>query len=224
MRLIQKLMFAVAACGLAAAGALASPTAPKSGVEYETLPQALQTEGGNKVEVIEFFSYSCPHCNLFDPLLAAWVKRNADKVAFKRVHVAFHGSDISLQRMYLALDSMGVIEKIHPQVFAALHLEDQRLNTDELVFDWVAKKGIDRNKFIGVYRSFGAQSWVNRANVTVRTYNIDQWPMIAVGGHYLASPYYASRGMGPGSSETEQQQAALQVMDVLVAKAKSEMK
>lgn len=223
MRLIQKFLFALAVCG-AAAGALASPSAPKNGVDYDTRAEALRTDTGNKVEVIEFFSYTCPHCNLFDPLLAAWVKKNADKIAFRRVHVAFHPSEVALQRTYLSLESMGLLEKYHPQIFAAIHDDRERLTSDEAIFDWLAKKGVDRNKFIGVYRSFGAQSWVNRAQATVATYNVEQWPMVAVGGHYLTSPYFASRGMPPKSEEAEQQQAALQVMDFLVAKAKSETK
>lgn len=223
MRLIQKLLFGVAACALAGA-ALASSAVPKSGVDYETRAEAVRTDSGNKVEVIEFFSYGCPHCRVFDRPLAGWVRQNADKIVFKRVHVAFHAPDVPLQRMYLSLESMGLIEKLHPQVFTAIHEEGERLSTDEVVFDWIAKKGIDRNKFIGVYRSFGAQSWVNRANSAISTYHIEQWPMLVVGGHYLTSPSFAGRGMDPQSSEAQQQQGALQVMDFLVAKARSEMK
>ena len=222
MRLIQKLLFALAVCGIAAGAALASPAAPKNGVEYETLTPAQSTDAGAKVEVIEFFSYSCPHCNRFDPLMAAWVKRNEDKIAFKRVHVAFHAGDVSLQRMYLTMDAMGITEKYHAKVFSAVHNDMQRLNSDEEVFNWMEKNGAERAKFIGVYRSFGAQSWVNRSNNMIRAYAIDSWPMVAIGGHYLTSPHYAGRSGPPVGTEAEQQQNALQVMDFLVAKAKTE--
>lgn len=229
MRLIQNLLFALTVCGFAASGAIATPAAPKSGVEYETLAQSLRTDTGNKVEVIEFFSYSCPHCNALEPKLAIWLKQNADKVAFKRVHVAFHASDTSLQRLYLTLESMGLVEKYHQKVFDAIHDQQvSRLNTDELVFDWVEKNGIERAKFMGVYRSFGAQAWVNRAQALVRAYNVESWPMIAIGGRYMTSPHYASRGQPHQHQhqhgEAELHQGALQVMDHLVAKAKSEMK
>jgi thiol:disulfide interchange protein DsbA len=223
MRLIQTLLFALTLCGLSA-GASASPADPKSGNEYETLAEAQPTSGSAKVDVIEFFSYSCPHCKVFDPLLEAWVRKNADKVSFKRVHVAFHGPDAALQRMYLTMEAMGITEKVHPKVFVAIHEENQRVNSDEAVFDLMAKNGIDRAKFIGVYRSFGAQSWVNRAQATVGAYNINQWPMIAVGGRYLTSPYYTSRNNPSLNTEPAQQQAALQVMDHLVAKVKAEKK
>lgn len=228
MRLIRNLLFAFAVCGIAA-GASALPTAPKSGVEYETLPQSLRTDTGNKVEVIEFFSYSCPHCSALEPKLAIWLKQNADKVAFRRVHVAFHPSDVALQRLYLTLESMGLTEQYHQKIFDAIH--DQRvtrMSTDEQVFDWVEKNGIERAKFMGVYRSFGAQSWVTRAQTLVRAYNVESWPMIAIGGRYMTSPHYASRGLPQQHqhqhNEAELHKDALQVMDHLVAKAKSEMK
>lgn len=224
MRLIQKLLCALAVCAFTAAGASASPAAPKNGVEYDTLSTAQNTDAGNKVEVIEFFAYSCPHCNRFDPMLTAWVKQNADKVVFKRVHVAFHGGDVALQRMYLTMEAMGIAERYHAKVFAAIHDNNQRLSSDEEVFDWVEKNGIDRAKFIGVYRSFGAQSWVNRAQGMVNAYNIGSWPTLAVGGHYLTSPYFAGRGSPEVTAEDQQQKMALQVLDFLVAKAKAEKK
>jgi thiol:disulfide interchange protein DsbA len=223
MRLIPTLLLTLAFGGLAA-GAIASPADPKSGAEYETLAEAQQTSSAGKVDVIEFFAYSCPHCKVFDPLLEAWVKKNADKVAFKRVHVAFNTRDAALQRMYLSLEAMGMTEKVHPKVFIAIHEENKRIDSDEAVFDLMEKLGVDRAKFIGVYRSFGAQASINRAQALVRAYNVESWPMIAIGGRYMTSPYYTSRNNPSLNTEPAQQQAALQVMDHLVAKAKAEKK
>lgn len=223
MRLIQNLLFAIAMLGISA-GASATLADPKSGSEYETLAQAQSTSPGAKVDVIEFFSYSCPHCKVFDPLLEAWVRKNADKVSFKRVHVAFHGPDAALQRAYLSLEAMGLTEKVHPKVFVAIHEENKRVNSDEAVFDLIEKNGVERAKFIGVYRSFGMQSAVNRSQSLVGAYEISQWPMIAVGGRYLTSPHFAGRNNPSLATELQQQQAALQIMDHLVAKAKAEKK
>jgi thiol:disulfide interchange protein DsbA len=223
MRLIQILMFALAVCGLNGA-AYASPAAPKNGVEYDTLAETQGTRAGDKVDVIEFFSYTCPHCNAFEPALSAWVKQNADKITFKRVHVAFRPSDEPLQRMYLSLETMGLADQYHAKVFAAIHDERlTRLSDDEQVFSWLEKNGLERAKFIGVYRSFGAQSWISRAKATIQAHKIDQWPMLAIGGRYMTSPFFASRGMAQ-VEEVQQQRNGLQVMDFLVAKAKSEMK
>lgn len=223
MRLIQKFLFAVAAASFAA-GALASPADPKSGVEYLTLPQAQPTSAGPKVEVIEFFTYSCPHCYGFDPVLAEWVKKNAAKIDFKRVHVAFNSSDAVLQRVYATTEAMGVTDKTHEQLFNAIHPGRQRINSDEAAFDWAEKAGVPRAGFIDTYRSFGMQAKINRSRALAQSYRIDQWPMIAVGGKYLTSPYYASQAVKPTPIEPEQQKMALQVMDYLVAKVQAEKK
>ena len=224
MRLIQKLLFAVASAGFVAAAAMASPAAPKEGVEYLVLPQAQPTDAGNKVEVTEFFTYSCPHCYGFDPVLAEWVKKNADKIVFKRVHVAFHPQDRLLQRLYLTTEALGVAENAHPKVFDTIHAKRQRIGEDEGIFNWAEKNGIERAKFIGAYRSFGMQAMVNRSNSLAQAYRIDQWPMVAVGGKYMTSPHYAASGTRPPPSEPEQQKMALQVLDHLVAKVRAENK
>lgn len=222
MRLIQNLFFAAAIAALAA-GASASPADPRSGAEYLTLAQAQDTEAGDKVEVTEFFSYACPHCNAFEPKLAAWVQKNAGKIAFKRVHVAFRASEQPLQRLYSTLEAMGITEKVHPKVFEAVHEQHIHMASDEAVFDWVAKAGIDRAKFIDTYRSFGMQARINRSRALTAAYKIDSWPMIAVGGRYMTAPHLAG-STTPGLVEGAQHQAALTVMDHLVAKAKTEKK
>lgn len=223
MRLIQNLLFALAvAC--AATTAAASPEAPANGREYHVLPQAQPTNAGSKVEVTEFFAYSCPHCHVFDPVLAEWVRKNQDKVLFKRVHVALNRADIPLQRLYVTLEAMGLTEQYHSKIFKALHVDNARLNSDEALFDWAQKAGIDREKFIGTYRSFGMQSRVNRAESMTRDYMINSWPTLSVDGRFITSPYQASSTTRPAPDESAQQAAALKVVDFLVAKSAADRK
>lgn len=223
MRLSPKLLLTLALCG-AAALAPASPADPRSGAEYLTLPQAQNTEAGDKVEVIEFFSYACPHCRVFDPALAQWVNKNSDKIAFKRVHVAFRAAEVPLQRLYATLEAMGATEQAHAKVFAALHEQAVPLYSEEAIFNWIGTAGIDRARFVDTWRSFGMQARVNRARAMIDAYKIDSWPMLAVGGRYMTSPYMAGKTTVPPASEAVQQQQALQVMDHLLAKAKAEKK
>ena len=223
MRKLLACFSALVLCAFTAA-AVASPASPQESVEYLTLPEIQNTDAGKKVEVTEFFAYSCPHCNAFEPILAGWVKKNGDKIVFKRVHVPGGPSTAPQQRLFFTLDAMGLLPQYHEQVFAAMHGPQRlRLNTDELVFDWAGKAGIDRAKFIDVYRSFGVSAHVRRAQSMMEAYKIDSWPTLAVGGHYLTSPYLAGQG-SKGASEAEQQQAVLTVLDFLVAKTKAEQK
>jgi thiol:disulfide interchange protein DsbA len=222
MRLIQNLFFALALA--AAAGAHASADKPVSGREYLMLPDVQNTDAGAKIEVTEFFSYACPHCNAFEPTLSAWVAKNQGRVVFKRVHVAFNAAEVPLQRLYSTLEAMGVAEQHHAKVFEAIHVKRTRLNTDEAVFEWAQNAGLDRVKFSDAYRSFGTQARVNRAKTLATNYKINQWPMIAVDGRFLTSPHQVGSAATPELNEPDSQQGVLKVMDILVTRALAEKK
>jgi thiol:disulfide interchange protein DsbA len=211
--------FCAVLLGLAAAGSVFAAE-PKDGVEYLALPNPQPIDTGRKVEVIEFFAYYCPHCYAFEPRLAAWVKQQGDNIVFKRVHVSRDANVAPQQRLFFTLEAMGLLEQYHDKVFAAMHVERQRLNSDEQVFDWIAKNGIDRARFIDTYRSFGIQQRLRRADAMMDAYRVDRWPVIAVGGRWLTSPSHASEHAGEARTEAQQVEAVLPVMDYLVAKAK----
>lgn len=208
--------------GFTALSAGASPTNPQEGVDYRVLPQAQPTESGNKVEVTEFFWYSCPHCAAFDPSLSAWVKKQGDKIVFKQVPVAFRESFIPQQKMYYALEAMGLAGEMNPKIFRAIHVDRQVVDTDATIMDFIGKQqGVDKAKFTELYNSFGTQTKVRRAAQLQESYKVDGVPMIAIGGRYLTSPSIAGASMS-NQPETMQQAASLQVMDALVQKVAAE--
>ncbi|MDB5907453.1 MAG: disulfide bond formation protein DsbA [Massilia sp.] len=222
MQIIRNLLCA-AAIGLAAVSS-ASGAEPKSGVEYITLPEVQNTDAGNKVEVTEFFAYYCPHCNRFEPLLAEWVRKQGANIVFKRVHVSNGPGVMAQQRLFYTLEALGLLDQYHAKVFHAMHVERQRLATDEAVLDWAVKSGIDRAKFVDAWNSFGTQAKLRRADAMMAAYRVNEWPLVAIDGRFITSPSQAGGASTAAQTETEQQQAALQVMDYLVAKAKAEKK
>ncbi|MBK1890384.1 thiol:disulfide interchange protein DsbA/DsbL [Undibacterium sp. 14-3-2] len=206
--------------GLVSAGAGASPAMPQSGVEYRVLGRPQPTEAGKKVEVIEFFGYFCPHCNALEPLIAEWVKKQGDNIVFKRVHVNFHNL-VQQQKLYLTLEAMGKADEYQIKAFNALHVERNRLQSDAEVMSFVAKSGLDKQKFTDVYNSFAIQSKLNRTNQLLESYQVDSVPMVAVDGRFLTSPVESVRTMGRVSEDT-QNRSLLQVLDFLVSKAQKE--
>lgn len=208
------------AAGFAALPALAAE--PQAGAQYLVLPTVQPTDTGKKVEVVEFFAYYCPHCYAFEPLLHAWVKKQGDNIVFKRVHVPGGASVLPQQRLFYTLDAMGLLDQYHQKVFDALHQQHLRLSSDEQVFDWVAQNGIDRAKFIDTYRSFGIQARLRRAAAMMDAYYVDRWPLVVIDGRFVTSPSHAGASAPEGSTEAQQQQTALQVMDFLVTKAKAD--
>ena len=225
MHATVKILSALLLC-VATATAAASAAAPKNGVEYLTLPQPQRTETAKKsqqIEVIEFFAYYCPHCRNYEPVLSSWVKQQGDSIRFKRVHVAHNINITPQQRLYYTLESMGLTEQYHDKVFAAMHDEKLRLAIDEHVFQWAESAGIDRARFIEAYRSADTQARVKRADAMFAAYGVRHWPMIAIDGRYMTSPYQAGTG-APQSTEEQERETSIQVMDFLVAKAKADRK
>ena len=202
----------------------AAPVAPKEGVQYQVLPQKLDTPAGKQVEVIEFFAYYCPHCNVFEPLLAEWVKKQGANIVFKRVHVSGGARVLPQQRLFYALDALGLVGQYHTKAFAAMHQQGVRFADDQEVLDWAAKAGIDRARFADAYNSFGVQAKARRAGTMMNEYKVDHWPMVVVDGRFQTSPSMANPEGSGVKTEIEQQQVALQVMDALVAKAKADKK
>lgn len=225
MRFLQSVLSALALCALTLSPAQAAPADPKAGVEYRVLPTAQPVEAGKKIEVTEFFAYYCPHCYAFEPALAAWVKKQGDNIVFKRVHVALNEGVAPQQKLYYTLDAMGLMtEAMHRKIFDEMHVARNRLNRDELVTDFAVRQGLDRQKFLATYQSFGIAGRVRRAAAMMNDYQVDSWPLIAIDGRFTTSPAQADAGSKSASNEAELHAQALQVMDALLAKAKAEKK
>jgi thiol:disulfide interchange protein DsbA len=222
MRFLQHALAAIS-LSLVAVAASASPANPQNGVDYRTLDKAQQTDSGKKVEVTEFFWYSCPHCYALEPALADWVKKQGDTIVFKRVPVAFRETFIPQQKLFYTLEAMGKLEEVHPKVFQAIHAQRQPLDTDSGILDFVVKQGLDKKKFLDTYNSFAVQTKVRRAAQLQESYRIDGVPLIAVDGRYQTSPSIVGASIG-NQPEPALQAATFQVMDWLVAKAGKERK
>lgn len=177
--------------GLTVAGlpSLAKAQAPVEGTHYVKLAQAAPTSSpAGKIEVVEFFWYGCPHCNHFEPYLAAWVAKLPADVAFRRIPVAFRENPFGVhQRLYFAIEALGLVGSLHPKVFRALHDEGLRLDKPELVADWVAKQGVDKDKFMAAFNSFGVQTKARQARTLTDAYKIDGVPALGIGGRFYTS-------------------------------------
>jgi thiol:disulfide interchange protein DsbA len=213
------LRFALVAASLIASTAMASPTDPKEGLDYVTLANPQPTQNvGKKVEVIEFFMYHCPHCNAFEPTLEQWVKKQGNKINFRRIHMPFSGPNDPETHLHLTLEAMGKAEDMQAKVFKAFHVDRLRLDNDKAIIDWVGKNGIDRNKFLDVWNSFGVMTKLRRQPQVMTEYHVDSVPTIVIDGKYQTSPAIEQNSVH-ANSEQALFQSTVQVMDGLVAKA-----
>lgn len=155
------------------------------GKDYIKLDRTIATASeAGKIEVIEFFWYSCSHCNAFEPTFAQWVKNAPKDVVVNRIPVAFREDFAPQQRLFFTLEAMGLLEKIHIKVFQAIHVERLALNTDASILAWVEKQGVDKNKFADIAKSFGVASKLKRAVQLQNDFKIEGVPSLGVAGRF----------------------------------------
>ena len=179
-------------CGAAvAASALYMPLVhaqakpPEAGVDYLVLDKRAPVEtAAGKIEVVEFFWYNCPHCNAFEPALEAWIKRLPKDVSVRRVPVSFRDDFVPQQRLYYAIEAMGLTEKLHSKIFTAIHGEKLQLNKSDAIADWVAKQGVDKGKFLEQYNSFTVSTKATRATQLQNTYKVEGVPALGIAGRF----------------------------------------
>ena len=198
---------AVGALGFSGPSLAQGPAKFVAGKDYIKLGRAVPTETETgKIEVIEFFWYSCGHCNSFEPAFAQWVKNVPKDVVVRRMPVAFRDDFAPQQRLYFALEAMGLLEKLHSKVFQAIHGERLPLNTDSSILTWIEKQGVDKTKFADTAKSFGVASKLKRAVQLQNDFKIEGVPSLGVAGKYYID------GTLAGSMDR-----ALQVTDSLLA-------
>ena len=159
-----------------------------AGHDYVVLDVPQRQEVNGRIEVIEFFSWGCPHCYEFYPPLGRWTAALPKDAAFRRVPVSLgHPEWEALVKAYYALQATGDLARLDSLIFEAIHKEHVSLFTEQSITAWVAKHGVNAAKFTEAYRSFGVNTSVGRAQDTAMNYRIDGVPTLAIGGHYTVT-------------------------------------
>ena len=224
MKRLKQLGYFAGLLALLVAGNSMAQPAPVVGRDYNLINPAQPTEGGKKIEVIEFFWYGCPHCYHLEPSLNAWLKKKPADVEFRAVPGTFGAPAWEpLTRTYYALDAMGVAGKYHDAIFAAIHQEKdpgkQRamVNDSRVIADWLGGKGVDKQKFLETYNSFSVNSRTKRSEEMTRNYDVTGTPALAVDGRFLVSP---SSYLNPDNSLNYDR--FFTVVDQLIAQVRKE--
>jgi thiol:disulfide interchange protein DsbA len=205
--------FVLQVLGIVAALALAGTAAADlvEGKDYTRLKIPHAVDSGKKIEVLEFFSYGCPHCHDLEPYIQAWVKTMPADVQFRRVPVMFQDRWKALAKDYYTLEAMGEDVRLSPELFKAVHGSGMPLYQEKAFVDWAASKGLDRQKVADTYNSFGIDSKMKRAAVLAQEYNVQSVPALVVDGKFFT----ASDRVGGHA-------AVPAALDALIAKARAE--
>lgn len=207
----RRILRGLAVAGLALCIPFAMAQAPVQDKDYKliTPPQKPQ---GSKIEVIEFFSYACPHCAEFEAPLRAWLKNKPQDVEFRAVPVIFRPNWEPLAKLHFTLESMGKIDQLHGKVFHAMHGETIDLSDVDKLNAWIGKQGVDVEKFKQIYNSFGIDAKMESYKRMVRDHKVQFTPVLSINGKYITGP---SMAVGPNNQVSLPR--FFQVVDALIA-------
>ena len=184
---------------------------PKEQKDYTLVKPAQPTEGGNKIEVLEFFQYTCPHCASYDPILAGWRKTLPADVEYRRNPIAWNDQTLPHVKIYYALEALKKIEDLHGKVFRAVQVDRRPLLKTDEIADFMGANGIDRKQWLDTYNSFTVATRASRASQVWKAYKVDGTPAMAIDGRFMTAPHMVGTREG-----------SLPVMDFLIQRARAE--
>ena len=178
---------------------------------YKVIRPAQPTQTENKVEVLEIFSYACPHCYSFEPQLQKWLQGMSDKAEFRRMPAVFRDDYIPVAKAYYTAVKLGVIDKIHQPLFDAIHKQRKYdLLEEDSLRDFFVEMGVNSDDFDRTFNSMEITTKIRQAEVMGKKYRIPHVPIIIINGKYMTSP-----------SDAKSFETLFNVMDTLILQESS---
>ena len=188
MKKLVSVGFAVVAAFLFALALPSQAQQLVAGRDYTVIDPAIPKDEPEKIEVVEFFSYACPHCNELNPSLMKWAGKLPADVTLRRVPVNFSPFYQLMGRLYYTLEAIGELQRLDSAAFEAIHSKGLRLVDEKSIQDWVVSQGVDAKKFSDAFNSFGVVSKLKRADALAQSAMIRGVPALVVDGRYIAGP------------------------------------
>ena len=144
-------------------------------------------------EILEFFSFWCPHCYNFEPLVAQIKKKMDRDTTFKKVHVNFMGftsPDVQddATRAMLVARSLKKEEALNLAVFESIHkLRSPVTSLNDLRNIFIVN-GVEAEAFDKMVSSFGVNNMLKMNNKIIAQYrsHLSGVPNFIVNGKFQA--------------------------------------
>ncbi len=140
-----------------------------------------------RVEVIEFFYYGCDACDRFQPHLSRWLASKPPDVDFHRIPALRRTAWIPLTRLYYTLHELGLLPRLHEEVYRSIHHRQQSLQGREDLVEWAANRQIDPAQFETVLMSDAVLIKVQQSRDATIAYSVTSTPSLVVDGRFLTS-------------------------------------
>ncbi len=159
----------------------------EEGTHYTLIQPPIRTANPDKIGVTEFFWYGCIHCYNMEPMVIAWKKNLGDDVEFRGSPAIWNGPMELHAKAFYAAEALGVMDKLHPALFAAMNVDRKRLLSEEEIAEVFEANGVSAEDFTKAFNSFGVGSQARQAGSRARAAKITGTPEFMVNGKYRVS-------------------------------------
>jgi thiol:disulfide interchange protein DsbA len=154
------------------------------GIEYEVLKTPQKVENPEKIQVIEFFSYACPHCYNLEPSVHKWLKNKADNIEFIQVPAIFNAQWEAFAKIYYTAELLGVAKKVHPIIFDAIHGPGKKIKKLDDLKAIFTSNGVSSDDFDNTLNGFSVDNKIRLAKAMTQNYAVKSVPLVIVNGKY----------------------------------------
>ena len=189
---MKRILFTVASLAIFASAALLPFTASHgAGVDpagkYDQIKPPQPTDTPDKVEVVEVFSYLCPHCFSFLPYMENYQKSKPDYVAVRHMPAIFRNSWVAPAHAFYTAQVLGIEKEVHRAIFEAIHVDKKPMETREDVMKFFESRGVSNADFNKAYDSFAVETLMRKSQVMQQRYGVRGTPSVIVNGKYRVS-------------------------------------
>ena len=142
---------------------------------------------GERIELIEFFSYACVHCYRLEAILKDWIPNQKDKIEFVQIPAVMSNYWSILGKHYFTLKRLKKLDRHHIGIFNSIHSSGRIFDSEEKLFDFVKTTNIEFDSYEKIFRSIEVKSDIQRANQMARRLKISAVPTFVVQGKYIVT-------------------------------------
>jgi len=137
--------------------------------------------------VTEFFSFYCPHCYGFEPVIQGLKAQLPKNVSFQKVHVSFMGNSMAvpMAKAYATMVALKVEDKVTMPMFKQIHdLKKAPRNIDALRQIFI-DNGVPAEKFDSAFNGFAVDSMQKRFDQQFKKTGLRGVPGVVVNNKYI---------------------------------------
>lgn len=175
-------------CALSFVGLQASAFEATEGKDYRVVSPTVDSPR-DTIEVVDFFAYTCAHCQRLAPMLQDWAKALPPDVTVKRVPVAWEPATQFLSQIYYTFEALDRLDDLHPAFWQ--DILDGQITSQADLQNWLEKHKVDLTQWNNAYNSFAVTMHTQQALQAWQNYRLDATPYVAVAGKYLTAPHMA---------------------------------